>query len=113
MASTFMLGLCLGHGLEARADEPVPDPAAQPSPNYLRAALEEGAILIGGSVQYATASSNSVDWDLQYDWPSFRSKLTGQSVRFDTNHFDTNMVTHPVAGTLYYVAARGNRLTVL
>ncbi len=85
----------------------------EPEAYHLRAAVEELALLVLGSVQYATEQSNSRDWDLHYDWPSFRSKLTGESVRFDTNKFDTNMVTHPVAGTLYYVAARGNRLTIL
>ena len=102
----------------ARADDAAPlaapryvDP--QPEPYYLRAAVEEGVLLVLGSIQYATEQSNSQDWDLHYDWPSFRSKLTGESVRFDTNKFDTNNITHPVAGTLYYIAARGNRLTIL
>lgn len=102
----------------ARADDAAPlaapsylDP--QPEPYYLRAAAEVGALLVLGEIQYATEQSNSQDWDLRYDWPSFRSKLTGESVRFDTNRFDTNMITHPVAGALYYVAARGNRLTIL
>ena len=102
----------------ARADDGAPlaapryaDP--QPESHYLRAAAEVGAILVLGEVQYATEQSNSQDWDLNYDWPSFRSKLTGESIRFDTNKFDTNMVTHPVSGTLYYIAARGNRLTIL
>ncbi len=93
----------------ARAD----DVEHAPAPNYFRAALEEIAILGGGAVQYASTSSNSQDWDLGYDWPSYRSKLSGASVRFDTNRYDTNMVTHPVAGTLYYIAARSNRLSVL
>jgi hypothetical protein len=78
----------------------------QPQPHFVRAAAEVGALLLLGEVQYATATSNSIDWDLHYDWPSFRKKLTGDAVRFDTNRFDTNMMTHPAGGTLYYVAAR-------
>lgn len=79
----------------------------------MRAAAEEVAVLAIGVIQYNSVQSNAVDWDLGYDWASFRGKLTGQSVRFDTNRFDTNMVTHPVAGTFYYIAARGNRLSLL
>lgn len=65
-----------------------------------------------GVIQYAASTSNSQDWDLGYDWQSLRAKLTGDAVRFDTNHFDTNMMTHPFAGTFYYIAARGNHLSV-
>jgi hypothetical protein len=81
--------------------------------HYLRATLELSAVMLAGAVQYATEKGNSTDWDLGYDWPSLRAKLTGDAVRFDTNRFDTNMITHPAAGALYYVAARGNRLSVL
>jgi hypothetical protein len=42
-----------------------------------------------------------------------RSKLDGSGYSFDTNHFDTNYLSHPGSGTLYYWAARGNRLSVL
>lgn len=81
--------------------------------HYLRATLELSAVMLAGSVQYATEKGNSTDWDLGYDWPSLRAKLTGDAVRFDTNRFDTNMITHPASGALYYVAARGNRLSIL
>ena len=109
-ALALALGLVLARPTDVRAD----DGPTTAAPNYLRAVLEEGAIMAVGVIQYqSAASSNAVDWDLGYNWPSFRGKLTGQNVRFDTNHFDTNMVTHPIAGTLYYVAARGNRLTAL
>ena len=81
--------------------------------HYLRATVELGAIMVAGAVQYAAEKGNSTDWDLGYDWPSFRAKLSGEAVRFDTNRFDTNMITHPASGTLYYIAARGNRLSIL
>jgi hypothetical protein len=118
VASALALALALVSTTDARADDGAPLAAPryegrEPEAYHLRAAAEEVALFVLGSVQYATEQSNSRDWDLHYDWPSFRSKLTGESVRFDTNKFDTNMVTHPVAGTLYYVAARGNRLTIL
>lgn len=97
-------------------DDDPRDPAFRyrtPAKRYpFRAAMEEAAILAGGYAQYALDKSNASDFDLGYDWPSFRSKLTLDSVAFDDNHFDTNWLTHPGAGYLYYSAARGNRLGV-
>jgi hypothetical protein len=118
---------------DARAGEPslatpvaAPDPVAATDPTalfryrspakryVLRAALEEVGLLGLGFAQYwANVGANTRDWDLDYDWESFRSKLTGSSVVFDTNHFDTNHLTHPAAGLFYYIAARGNRLSQL
>lgn len=84
-----------------------------PAPkNYLRMSLEEVAILGAGLIQYFDTTGNSADWDLDYSWNSFSKKLTGEAVSFDTNRYDTNWVTHPGAGWLYYVAARGNRLSI-
>jgi hypothetical protein len=81
---------------------------------YLRATLEELGLLGLGLLHYfANQDINSVDWDLAYDWPSMRAKLVGDAYAFDTNLFETNFVSHPAAGLLYYVAARGNRLSVL
>ncbi|MEY4579470.1 MAG: hypothetical protein RL701_4173 [Pseudomonadota bacterium] len=83
-------------------------------PNYVRAALEELGLLGLGFAQYmANHRANSSDWDYDYSWPSFRSKITGGGYRFDTNQFDTNFITHPAAGALYYWAARGNRMPLL
>lgn len=82
--------------------------------HYLRAALEElGLIGAGLGYYFIKQQENSIDWALDYTWRGFRSKLTCESCALDQNFFDTNYVTHPLAGTLYYIAARGNRLTVL
>jgi len=108
--STLALATWLAFGASsAHADEPPKKRA--PEPNYLRALVEEGLIFTGGFIQYTTSSSNAVDHDLPTEWSTFRSKLIGTSVRFDTNHFDTNMMTHPLAGMLYYTAGRGNHLS--
>jgi hypothetical protein len=83
-------------------------------PDYLRATLEEITLLGFGFAQYlANQRSNSVDWDFGYDWDGLRGKLGGNGYSFDTNDFHTNFLKHPAAGTLYYWAARTNRLTVL
>lgn len=104
-----LLGWLLLGASTARADE-VPKKKKM-EPNYRRALIEEGMIFVGGFIQYNAASSNATDYDLPYGWSTFRSKLIGTSVRFDTNHFDTNMITHPFAGYLYYTAGRGNYLS--
>jgi hypothetical protein len=102
----------------ARADDDHDDvgdtPALRyvvPAPKaYLRTALEEMALLTAGLFQYFHTTGNSVDWDLPYSWGSLSKKLDGQAISFDTNRYDTNWLTHPAAGWLYYTAARGNRL---
>lgn len=82
--------------------------------HYVRAGIEElGLIGAGLGYYFIQQQQNSIDWALGYDWLSFRQKLTCEACALDTNGFDTNFVTHPVAGTLYYLAARGNRLSVL
>jgi hypothetical protein len=85
-----------------------------PKPNFARAALEELIVLGGEGLQYwKDRQLNSEDWDLDYNWTSFEQKLTGAAYSFDTNRFETNFAYHPAAGTLYYLAPRNNRLTVL
>jgi hypothetical protein len=114
IAAAFACALSLAQPLRAHAEEdtrvlPYVHP---PDRRYLRAVVEEVALFGLGSLQYASEQGNSTDWDLNYDWPSLEKKLTGDAVRFDNNRFDTNMLTHPAAGALYYLAARGNRLSI-
>ncbi|HXU79904.1 MAG TPA: DUF3943 domain-containing protein [Polyangia bacterium] len=54
---------------------------------------------------------NSQDWDLKWDAESWRRKLTFDAVRFDTNAFATNAISHPRTYTLSYVVARSNGLS--
>jgi hypothetical protein len=86
---------------------------------YLRGALEVATVLIVGNVDYlqntgargGTVRAGDQRWDLRYDWSIFRTKLTGEDWHVDTNHFNTNYVSHPFAGTMYYTAARANHLS--
>lgn len=105
----------------ANADEGADDEVRRPyevfvyarpqEKNYFRLALEEVGILAAGSVEYfQTQDLQSGDWDLSYSADSFESKVRGRSISFDSNKFGTNWITHPLAGWLYYGAARGNRL---
>ncbi|MEY4580903.1 MAG: hypothetical protein RL701_5606, partial [Pseudomonadota bacterium] len=80
------------------------------APRPVRAVLEELGLLGLGFAHYiANRDANSVDWQFRYSLNSLPHKLSGYS--FDTNQFDTNFVMHPASGTLYYLAARGNRLS--
>ncbi|MDI3284537.1 DUF3943 domain-containing protein [Polyangium sp. 15x6] len=75
--------------------------------------LAAGATIVGllgyGFTDYwAHMSDNSVDWELSWSAPSFYKKVwTLEAVRFDTNKFETNTYSHPAAGTMTYLAARG------
>jgi hypothetical protein len=99
----------------ARADDV--DPAfvytTPAHPVYLRMAVEEIGLLGLGLLQYASTKSNEADWDVRADWPGVRSKVLWDAASFDDNRFDTNWLTHPAAGFLYYSTARGNRLGIL
>lgn len=81
-------------------------------PDRLRALAEQAIILGVGYVQYTTNESNEEDWDLDADWKTLENKILLDAVSFDNNRFDTNWLTHPVAGYMYYAAARGNRLPI-
>lgn len=84
-----------------------------PNRHYFRAFVEDVAVLGLGYAQYASnKAGNEVDWDLAPDWSSVERKLTFGALTFDNNHFDTNWLTHPGAGFLYYSAARTNRLSI-
>ncbi len=106
-------------GSQEQDDEPPPsDPAfrytTRARPNVLRAIAEQFGVLLFGFAEYLMQSDqNARDWDLSYSWQDFRSKLLLQSASFDNNRFDTNWVTHPLAGYFYYTAARGNRIGIL
>ncbi len=76
-----------------------------------RAVLETALALGYGTFwYYRNLGANSQDWELGWNWPSWRRKLTLDAVRFDSNEFDTNAVGHAEAGMVYYQIARGNGL---
>ena len=82
-------------------------------PNVWRMGLEEIGILAAGIGYYfLDRDTNALDWTYDYEWETLEAKLTGDGYSFDTNYFKTNTLSHSGAGALYYIAARGNRLTV-
>lgn len=115
-----------GWSSRAAADDARPSIENEPFPlvvshdkHYLRAGLEVGGILAVGFVDYllntnargGTLRPGESRWDLRYDWPTLRGKLTGADIALDGNKLPTNYVSHPFAGTLYYTAARSNHLS--
>lgn len=127
-------GLAVASSLLTRsalADEPVaPVPAVDPhaafplvqqhDKHYIRAGLEVGGVLAVGLVDYmlsttargGTTRAGDTRWGLRYDWQVMRGKLIGTGLDLDTNKIATNYVSHPLAGTLYYSAARSNHLSL-
>lgn len=87
--------------------------------HYLRAVLEVGGVLFVGFVDYllnttdrgGTMRAGEERWRLRYDWPVLRDKLVGTGLNLDGNRLNTNYISHPLAGTLYYTAARSNHLS--
>lgn len=62
------------------------------------AALELGS----GTIWYIADDRNVLDWDR----PSLRSRLTGESWRYDNNSFWMNFAGHPLFGSGVYAVAR-------
>ncbi len=108
---------------ETLAPPPSTPPAAEPptEPRYLRAILVEIGLLAVGNVDYllntgargGTPRPGDRRWDLRYDWPTFERKLSGDLWRVDGNQFNTNYISHPFAGTMFYMGARANDLSIL
>jgi hypothetical protein len=114
--SACLLGL-LCRSRAALADEPsAPTPAELDTagevgpripPSYLSTALEELAFL---GVQ--TAWYWGHDWNSGHEkfvWSNWRTRFTDvHDIVLDDDRFRTGAVGHPVAGTGYYLIARGN-----
>ena len=117
-----LVGAAASLGVTQASAQELTQPAANPltfeyvqapQANGLRIALEELAILLlGVGYYFLDHEVNSVDWTYDYEWSTLREKLTGRGTSFDTNHFQTNTLAHTGAGSLYYIIARGNHLTV-
>lgn len=80
--------------------------------HYLRALLEMSGVMAFGFIWYVTGTRISQTYDVSYTWPVFRKKLSGEALGFDTNHFGTNFIGHPLGGLGYYLSARSNRVGI-
>jgi hypothetical protein len=81
--------------------------------NWFRLSLEELGVLLAGSGYYFSEKSvNSVDWEFGYSWSTLERKLIGDGYALDDNYFNTNFLSHPGSGALYYAVARANHVGV-
>ncbi len=92
------------------AGSPPAEPASPkaPGPHYLRAALEDVAVLAAGTTWYFIDDRNVLDWDN----PSIKQRLSGEAWTFDNNGFAMNFTMHPFSGAAFYALPRGNGLSV-
>jgi len=110
MAALAVPCLAGGPGADDDATAARPAPAPASSHRYLWTTLESAAALAVGGVWYwSDVDFNQVDWELGWDWESWRRKvLSTDAIRFDTNPFSTNAVRHPFQGVVHYQIGRAN-----
>ena len=84
----------------------VEEPSSRPTPLYLRTALEELGFL---GVQTAWYWGHSLHGDEKFNFQNWSTRLTSyHDMVLDDDKFRTGAVGHPIAGTGYYLIARGN-----
>jgi hypothetical protein len=118
LAATIVLGGVLAGDVPPTSDvQLVPrlerEGATTPKRHPVRAVLETTFAFAFNVAWYQLAdrSFNAPDWDLRWDWDSWRKKaITFEAVRLDSNRFSTNAGSHTEGGTLVYLIGRGNGL---
>lgn len=117
LASGAVFAVALAFGTRPSHAEPAtrsePAKTAAEAGHPLRAILELETVLLLGWVYYLTTADLPRQFDVDYRWDTFRRKISGQSFAFDTNHFGTNFVGHPLGGAGYYLSARSNGVGTL
>jgi hypothetical protein len=99
----------------AGAQTNTPSDARRSEPRFGRMALQVGGVTALMAGWYWTHLDLSrEDLELGWDWPSWEHKLkVHESLRFDSNGFYINAVSHPFAGVFEYQAARANGFGLL
>ncbi|MBV8757195.1 MAG: DUF3943 domain-containing protein [Deltaproteobacteria bacterium] len=73
--------------------------------------LETAGLFAVGEAHYyrGDGRANANDWQLPGNWSALGRKLTGDGIRFDSNGFATNAISHPVLfGATVHELAREN-----
>jgi hypothetical protein len=82
---------------------------SQAQPHYLRAALEMSLLIGGGTAWYWIDRERQVgDWD----FPSWRERLSTDVIRFDNNPFRVNWSWHALSGAGFHYFARENNMSM-
>ena len=96
--------------LEAAETAPAEQPA-RPPPSYSRTALEELGFL---GLQTAWYWGHNWNGDQKFDLANWKARFTDyHDMVLDDDRFRTGAVGHPIAGTGYYLIARGNGFGVV
>jgi len=98
----------LARGVHADPDAAQISGVSEPKVHPVRALLEFQSVFLLGMVYYLTTAGFEERFDLEYRWDVFGRKLSGESFVFDTNHFGTNFIGHPLGGAGYYLSSRSN-----
>lgn len=112
LLAAVMLSAPVDAAADAAPDLDLDPPPPETQPRHLRIALFESAIaLVIPSVYYwSTREAAEIDYDLQWDWDSWKAKLSFDAVRFDTNSWTLNAVRHPLMSVIQYEIGRTNGL---
>lgn len=79
-------------------------------PHYLRGAAEMAIALGGGTAWYWIDRERQVaDWD----YPSWKQRVTLEAWRFDNNPFGINFIWHALSGSGFHVWSRANDFGLL
>jgi hypothetical protein len=98
-------------GLEELVEAPAFDEPAKPHPSYLHTVLGELAFL---GVQTAWYWGHTWHGDESFSWQNWKERFTDyHDMVLDEDKFRTGAVGHPIAGTGYYLIARGNGFGVV
>jgi hypothetical protein len=91
----------------------IDDDDDQPA-DYKTAFIESFLVLgVSASWYWGHWKENQVDYDLNWDWPSWKRKLNFSAVRFDTNEFSVNAVHHPLQSIIQYHIGRTNHFGMI
>lgn len=83
---------------------------ARPHPRYLLPAIESASLIGLGAVWYWLDRERQVaDWD----FPSWKDRVTLAAWRFDNNPFPINFAWHAIDGGQYHLLARDSDLALL
>jgi hypothetical protein len=92
---------------ELPAEAPRPNPPRKP--HYLRATIETAGLLGLGAAYYAV---DPLSTGTDSDDTTLTKRYTLRSFRFDSNLNTTNLLLHPVAGSVVHVTARSNGISL-
>src|SRR5215831_18503328 len=111
---TSVLVVAIAPTAAAQTPDPSDDEEPDQPAEYKTAFVESFIVLgISASWYYSHWKENQVDFDLNWDWPSWKRKLNFSAVRFDTNEFAVNAVHHPLQSIIQYHIGRTNHFGML